>query len=168
MARVSTSPPAVANRSTDVDIPRSVWSAWRPDHGARCIRRELLPAERLALEARVAELAPALAPFGNAEVDRVVMAISGMFGGFTSMRHTDSDAAGRIEAVMRVLAEWPAWAIVKACTSIQRDGVWRNGRFDRQWPPNDSEIVDAVRREAALYADPMRSARDLLNAEVER
>jgi hypothetical protein len=47
------------------------------------------------------------------------------------------------------------------------NGVWRDGKFDRQWPPNDSEIVDAVRKEVRIYGDQHRSAVALLGATVE-
>lgn len=97
----------------------------------------------------------------------MVVAIANMFGGYTSMRQSDDEAVARIESVLRVLADFPAWSIEKTCKSIQMNGVWREGKFDRQWPPNDSEIVDAVRKEVRLYADCHRSAVALLDAKVE-
>ncbi len=160
--------PKILNRSTDVDIPRAAWAGWIPGDGApRQLRRALTAGERGALEARLSELAPAVAPFGKREADRVALALADMYGGFTSMRQGGEDALARVEAVQRLLAPFPAWAVQKACGSIQMDGVWREGKFDRRWPPNDSEIVAAVRQELRLYKQSHDSASALLAADVE-
>src|SRR6185312_3805379 len=63
--------PRIYIQSTDVDLPRSAWSAWKPNAGARCLRRALTEAERKALTVRMNELAPAVAPFGRAEAPHV-------------------------------------------------------------------------------------------------
>ncbi len=159
--------PKILNRSTDVEIPNNAWCAWIPSAGERQLRRPLTAEERSALERRAAELAPAVAPWRPSEADFVELALSDMFGGFTSMRQTGEDLDGRLDSTKRVLAPFPAWAIVKACAGIQANGVWRDGKFDRRWPPNDAEIVDAARKEARIYADQHRSAVALLAAAVE-
>jgi hypothetical protein len=128
----------------------------------------LTPEETKQLMVRRDELAPMVAPFDRSEQAKVVLALSDMFGGFTSMRQGGDEAAARLGAVTRVLSEFPAWAIEKACRSIQANGVWRNGAFDRQWPPSDAEIAKEVRDQARLYADPHQSVTELLAAEVER
>jgi len=153
---------------TDLEIPRQVWSAWTPAVGEREVRRELTVEERGALERRRDELAPAVAPYPDRDLDRVALALSDMFGGFTSMRQSDDEAVAKLDSVRRVLADFPAWAIEKASRSIQMNGVWRDGKFDRRWPPNDSEIVAAVRDEVRLYAATHRNVVALLNAPVER
>lgn len=153
--------------STDVEIPRTAWSAWCPDVGPRCLRRPLTGPERKALTLRVDELAPAVAPFGRAEAPHVALALTDMYGGYTSMRQSGEEAEARVDSLLRMLASFPAWAIQKACRDIQSNGVWRDGKFDRRWPPNDAEIVDAVRKETDLYASVYRSAVDLLAAKVE-
>lgn len=161
--------PAVSNRRTDIDIPRSVWSAWIPSNGApREIRRPLTVDERVALEQRRDELAPALAPFAKRSVNRLVQEIGAMYGGFPSMR-TGSDEAivGRASSLLDVLVKFPAWAIVKACINIREKGIWRDGAYDRKWPPSDAEIIAAVREEVRLYGDQHRSAVALLAATVE-
>lgn len=158
----------IRNYLTDVDLPRRLWSAWAPADGAREIVRALAPEERRALEARRDELAPGLDGYrGDAEVDRVAVAIGDMFGGFTSMRQRDDDAVGKVDSVMRLLRDFPAWAIEKACDGIRRNGVWRDGRYDARWPPNDSEIVAAVRDATRLIADQYEGAVRLLSAPVE-
>jgi hypothetical protein len=159
--------PKILNRLTDVEIPKLVWSSWKPAVGGRRLVRALTDGERVALEARRNELEPAAAGYGERDRDRVVLAVADMFGGFTSMRQSDDEAASRLDGVIRLLTPFPAWAIEKACRGIQMNGVFRDGSFDRRWPPNDAEIVDAVRTEARLYADQHRSAVALLSAEVE-
>lgn len=160
--------PKIFNRSTDADIPKRAWSSWTPDVGARMLRRPLNPEERRELEVRAAEVAPALVPYGAPDLDAIVEALSGMFGGYSSMRQTNDEAAARLEGIERVLEGFPAWAIVKVCRSIQANGVWREGKFDRKWPPNDSEVVLAVRAEVKHYEGVYRSASGLLWAEVEK
>lgn len=132
------------------------------------MRRLLTGEERKAVELRKAELAPWVAGYeGREEENRVALALMDMFGSFRSMRQTGEDAVAQVDGVRRVLAPFPAWAIEKACASMQSDGIWRNGRFDRQWPPNDSEIVAEVREKLRLYGDQYQSAVALLAAEVE-
>lgn len=169
MKRSTSGAPAVTNRQTDIEIPRNVWSAWTPSDGSpKQLRRELTLDEITALLARRAELEPIVAPYDATEKDQVALAVMDMYGGFTSMRQGEEEAFARADAVMRLLEPFPAWAIAKACGAIQRNGVWRDGKFDRRWPPNDSEIVHAVREESRLYADQYRNADALLNATVEQ
>lgn len=164
--------PPVLNRLTDVLIPNSAFASWIEAGKSRQLRRPLTDRERFDLERRRDELAPALAPFGADETDLVAVAILDMFGGFTSMRGGEDDAAARVDSMLRLLDDQPAWAIQKACMAIRRNGVWRRDRngefkFDRQWPPSESELVDAVRKEAALYRDTHDRCVALLTATVE-
>lgn len=168
---VGSAMPPVANRLTDVLIPQAVFSAWQESGKPRQLRRALTDRERHDLERRRDEIAPALAPYADSVVDEVVEALLDMYGGFTSMRGGEDSAAARVDSAARLLVDFPAWAIQKACASIRRDGVWRvengEGRFDRRWPPNDSEIVDAVRKEERLYRDTYDRCEALLTATVE-
>lgn len=113
----------------------------------------------------------AVSPFIPAENDRVALAVLDMQNGFSSLRGDEEASAARVDSALRLLAEFPAWAIEKACMAIRRDGVYRevrgSMRFDRQWPPTDSELVDAVRRELRLYRDPYDRCVALLTATVE-
>src|SRR6185437_7415931 len=68
--------PRIYIQSTDVDLPRSAWSTWKPDAGPRCLRRELTASERRALTTRMNELAPAVAPYGRAEAPHVALALT--------------------------------------------------------------------------------------------
>lgn len=158
--------PTVYIRTTDVDIPNEAWEPWIPEHGARKLRRALTPTERTALERRRDELSPAVMGYQDHDLDRVAVAISDMFGGYTSMRQTDEEAVAKLDSMRRVLAPFPAWAIEKACSNIQINGVWRDGKFDRRWPPNDSEVIDAIRSHVRLYEHQHRSAIALLSAEL--
>lgn len=159
--------PKILNRSTDVDVPLSAWSSWIPDVGPRCLRRALTDEERESLTRRMNELAPAVAPFGRTEAPHVALALTDMYGGYPSMRQSGGEAEARVTSLMRLLASFPAWAIQKACRDIQMNGVWRDGKFDRQWAPSDSEIIDAVQKETSLYTGVHRSAAALLSATVE-
>jgi len=90
-----------------------------------------------------------------------------MLGSFRSLAgQSDEQLAGTVDGILRVLAPFPYWAIEKACTSIQINGVMRDGRYDRKWPPNDSEVVAEVRDKLRLYRDQFDSADALLNAKV--
>jgi hypothetical protein len=160
--------PPVANRYTDVEIPRSAWSAWKEDGKPRQIRRPLSSEERNALELRRNEIAPVLAPHDARDVNRIALALTDMMGGYPSLRFRDDNAiAGRVDSVRRLLSDFPSWAIEKACREIHMNGVWRDGAFDRQWPPSDAELVDAVRQKSRLYRDTYNSAVELLTASVE-
>lgn len=164
--------PPVRNRVTDVDIPRAAWSTWKEDGKDRQLRRALTAEERAALEARRDELAPAVVPHASRDVDRVALALTDMFGGFPSMRQRDdASVVARLDGARRVMEEFPAWAIEKACATIQQNGIWRVqdgfGKFDRHWPPSDAEIVAEVWDKLRLYGDQHRSAVELLEAAVE-
>jgi hypothetical protein len=159
--------PRISNRLTDIEIPRSAWSTWREEGKSCQLRRALTSDEIAALETRRDELAPFVAPFAMSEIDKVSLALADMFNGFRSMRQSGDEAVAIIESAVRLLAEFPAWAIEKACLSIRKNGVWRDGRFDRQWPPSDAELVGDVRKEVRFYSDQHRSAAALLDATVE-
>jgi hypothetical protein len=160
--------PPVMNQQTDVDIPRSAWAPWIPSNGPRKLVRPLTGQERWALESRRDQLAPWVAGFeGREEGNAVALAIADMLSAFRSMRQLDHGAIAQIDSIKRVLSTFPLWAIEKACLWIQQNGVWRDGKFDRQWPPNDAEIVEEVRQKLRLYSDQYRSAVELLEASVE-
>ena len=160
--------PPVTVPYPDSSIPRSAWSPWKEAGKPRQLRRPLAPRERGALERRQRELAPAVEPYRDSERDRVALALLDMYGGYPSMgSRGDPAAAGRVDSAARVLAEFPAWAIERACQKIHVNGVWRDGAFDRRWPPNDSELVEAVRIEARVYTETYRNVMALLEAAVE-
>lgn len=164
--------PAALNYPVDVGIPYKLWSAWIPNDGSpRELYRPLRESEREALEARRAELAPALEPYGPADTDRVVTAISAMFGSFRSMRDRGADAVAALDNARRAVAPFPAWAVEIACAVIQNRGYEvedRDGkRQERHWPPSDAEIVKAVEESVRIRAVALASASALLSAKVE-
>jgi len=165
--------PAILSKTVDVDLPRSLWCAWKPnaEEGAsvfeRHIRRPLMDSERRDLLARRDELEPWVCGYHESERDTVAIALLDMFGSFPSMRQTSIEAASRVDSASRLLKDFPAWAIKRACQKTQTNGTWRGGVFDRQWPPSDPELIAAVRDEVRLYADQHRSAVALLAAAVE-
>jgi hypothetical protein len=159
--------PRITDRIADLEIPRNAWSNWIPDFGERMLRRALRQDERAALEHRRDELAPAVVPYQDRDTDRVALALAEMFGSIPSMRHTGDEMVARVDGARRVLRPFPAWAIEKACATIQAKGVFRDGRYEKQWPPSDAEIADVVRDELRLYGDAYGSAVALLAAKVE-
>lgn len=159
--------PPITDRTVDIEITRNAWSAWTEAGKPRQLRRPLTDGERSAVLRRANELAPVMAPYRPTETDRVTLALIEMLSGFRSVRGDEVDAVATADNLRRVLAEYPAWAIENACQEIRRDGVWRDGRFDRQWPPSDPELIDAVRKVARLYGDQYQNAVALLAAEVE-
>jgi hypothetical protein len=160
--------PAVRDPYTDVKIPLATWSAWKEHGKPQQLRRPLTADERRALECRKYELEPVVAGYDHTELDRIAIAIGDMYGGYPSLgSRGDQSVAGRIDAMRRALSKYPCWAIEKACESIRINGVWRDGAFDRKWPPTDAEIVNEVRNSARLYTDSYQSAVALLLAEVE-
>lgn len=161
--------PKILNQLTDVDIPRSAWSSWSEPGKPRELRRHLTEDERRALEVRRRELEPVMTPFlgDPAEASRVMLSIADVFSGYRSMRQTGEAAMATLESLARALHDFPFWSIEKACRSIQQNGVWRDGKFDRNWPPNDAEVIDAVRKEVEVYKRQYWNAVGLLQAEVE-
>lgn len=165
--------PALCNPETDLTIPRRVWSGWAPSTGLREIVRPLRSDERQALQARAAELRPALRPYTRpAEDDRVAQAVADMFSGFPSMRHSGEDAIGRVDSAMRALSKFPAWAIERGCRSIQQNGyeTVQNDvvKTERHWPPSDPEICRTVTAVEKIHRAALTSAEALLAAPVEQ
>ena len=156
-------PPAIVDRGCDVELPRRLLSTWTPADGARQIVRALVPKERAALECRQAELQDGLRPHRRAEEGSVKALIAGMLGGFRSMRAQGDDALATVETTRFVLAEFPVWAISKACVMIARNEVSR----DNRWPPNDAELAEIVGRIVKPYKDNLKRADLLLTAKVE-
>jgi hypothetical protein len=162
-----TSPQRIVAR-TDIDIPRIVWSSWKEDGRPRELRRALNDSERRELEVRHDELAGALVAHTESDVNRIALAITDMYGSFPAMRARDDETViARIDSLRRLLAPYPCWAIEQACASIRAHGVYRDGRFDQQWPPSDAEIVHEIRQELAGVQDRLGNIAALLKAEVE-
>ena len=156
--------PVKFDQETDFEIPRRVFSAFKPTVGPRELRRELRPDEREVLIARAAALEVALRPF-DPDNERAVVtsSISAMLGGFRSMRQQGEDAASVVAVTRAVLRDFPAWAISQACMKIARHET----KIDPRFAPNDSEIIDVVRSIVASYQENLEQARALLAAPVE-
>jgi len=166
--------PPVANRETDLLIPRSTWSSWIETGRERQLRRALTAEERAKLEARRAELAPWVGPYHDEELDDVALALVDMYHGFPSFQGQSLEAmAAKTESVGLLLRRegMPLWAIEKACARIRAKGfVKREGNrtfTERHWPPSDAELVEEVRIERKLYGDAYDEAERLLAATVE-
>ena len=157
-------PPPFCEREADYAIPARVWASWIPSNGSREIVRELRHDERAALERRAAELHAAVERFDpDFDEDRVVVAISAMFGGFRAMRHQGDDVVAIVDSTKRALALFPAWAIEKGCLKVQQG----QAGLDRRYAPNDSEIFAVVDDLVKAYRRALASAEALLRAQVE-
>lgn len=142
-------------------------SPWKAQGEPRRLRRALSDEERAALTRRRDELAPWLRGYEGHERDWVALALADMFSSFRSIRVVEENAVAMIDGASRALWGFPVWAIEQACRFIQTNGVWRSGKLDRTWPPNDSEIVVEVRGRIRLYETQYMSAAALLAMEVE-
>jgi hypothetical protein len=157
--------PVKFDRDTDFEIPRRLFSAFKPNVGPRELRREMRPDERAAIEARAAALELALRPFDPQDERATVTAsIAAMFGGFRAMRQQGDDVESIATVTRAVLREFPAWAIAEACLRIARHET----KIDPRFAPNDSEIIDVVRNVVSQYRDNLEQAKALLEAPVER
>ncbi len=159
-------------REVDIDLPRRLWSSWIPGDGSpRAIHRELTVDERTALQKRMADLEPALAPYSPEDEDRVAESVSDMFGAFPAMRAQGADAIGKVDSVMRLLRPFPFWAIRQACERIRMKGyeiIDRDGaRMEKHWPPADVEVVSEIEQAIRLRSDALATAIALLSAPIE-
>lgn len=148
----------------DAEIPRRVFSAWKPVNGPRAIVRALTANERSKLEARWLALREALMPFGDDQEASVNAEIAAAFGGFRAMRQQDEDVEAVIRVVRAVLREFPLWAIAKGCMLIAQG---RAG-LDRRYPPNDAQIHEVVTGVVRDYRRSLATAESLLNAPNEQ
>lgn len=132
------------------------------------VRRPLTSDERSLLQSRAAELEDCLRPRGAGENDRVALALAEMIGSFPSQqRISEEEAMGKIQTMLEVLAEYPAWSVELACSIIHRQGVLRKGVRDRQWPPSDAEVIDEIEREIKMRKTMLAQAVAILEAKVD-
>jgi hypothetical protein len=129
------------------------------------LRRALTTDERKLTQARYADVTKAIESFSTErEASEVKLDLMAMFAGFRNMRQQDDSSRNTVMILMGLLREFPAWAIRKACLKIVKDS---DADRDPRWPPNDSEILKAVR----VFVDPYREsgirAQKLLEARVE-
>jgi hypothetical protein len=86
-----------------------------------------------------------------------------MLGGFPNMQRHDRKAAlGIAIAYLELAAERPPWAILKACQLVRVGEAGLNPGFC----PTEPEFNILARRIVAPYAEALRSARQLLDADV--
>lgn len=120
----------------------------------------------------MSELEPWVAGYHDSEKDRVMLALADMYSAFPAMGNKSThEAAAKLDAVLRALAPYPAWAIQKACERISTKGFTRSEGdkyiTERHWPPSDPELIEAVRQERAHYGDQYDRVVELLTAEIE-
>ena len=151
----------------DIDLPSQVWEPWIEPGQPKKLRRALAVSERAALEARRDELAPWVGGYHAAELDDVSLALIDMFTGFPSMAATGAEAgAAKIDAVARLLSEFPAWSIILVCDHIRTHGYVRDGKNERHWPPSDPELFGMVKEKIRHYVTAHDTAVALLKAKV--
>jgi hypothetical protein len=167
--------PPIANRETDLVIPRAAWSAWHEANKPRCLRRTLTEDERAALQRRKTELEPWVVGYHDSEKTSIAIAVSKMFNAFPAyaMKTIGAGVVAQVDSVLQVLEPYPAWAIIRACKKISEQGYVRTdgvGEYSREthWPPSAPELIEQVRMVATLYTDTYKNVVALLEAEVER
>jgi hypothetical protein len=157
--------PVKFDQEADYEIPRRLFSAFKPAVGHREIKRNMRADERVVIEARGAALELALQPFDpSADRTTVNASIAAMLGGFRSMRQEGEDLQSVATVTRAVLREFPAWAITQGCLKIAR----RETKIDPRYAPNDSQIHEVVQAIVAPYRENMEMAQSLLAASVEQ
>lgn len=157
--------PAVTNLETDRDIPDRVVGFWQgfARESEPLLRRELTVAERSSLEARLAELQAALAPYPEASKRRLCEVVSGALGAFPAMQRHSPEAAISITAsYLWTMRGRPHWAIEKVCEQI------RSGRtnLNLSFCPSEPEFNQLVGKQVQPYAERLALIQKLLNAKT--
>jgi hypothetical protein len=166
--RKTDSAPALVDWPADYEIPRRLWSPWKPENGKRSVVRAMGADERAIIERRAAQLGASCGAFSPHEEDRAIAAISSMLGGFRSLRQDEAEAAAILDGLRRVLAPFPLWAIERGCLLIQSGEAIIDGkRQDRRFPPNDSEIAGVITEIVRPYRRALESAQAFLSAPIE-
>jgi hypothetical protein len=155
-------PPRTVDLYCDVEL-QSLFSAWVPTSGKREIVRALTCFERTALTQRAGELQAGLAPYAASERSAVKAGLLGMFSGFRNMRLLGADLEATVEILLRVLREFPLWAIRRGCLRIAQCKAGLDGK----WPPNDAEVYAVVAEEVRFYRAILASVEALLDTPIE-
>ena len=160
-------PPVLFNREVDREIPDQLVSFWRGGDGRTkwnpLLRRPFEPAEKAALEIRIAELECGTAPFDDCDRNRLKIEIDGMLGGYTTMRRADRESAEVLSAsYLWVVQDYPAWAIRAVCRSI-RTGKVGNPSFC----PNEAEFARLIAERVQPFAERLRITKELLQAPID-
>jgi hypothetical protein len=112
-------------------------------------------------------LTEALLPFGLQEIAAVEAELAAMLSGFRANRQQGEDGEAMVEVTRRVLREFPAWAISRACLLIATNQAEVDGkRLDRRFAPNDTEIHAVVSAVVKMRREALASAQALLGAPV--
>lgn len=141
--------------------------AWRAANGTPTLSRALTPDERATLEARVAVLRHALAPFdaakGSKERSLVESHIGAMLGGFMRYK-AGEDVGDMVELTLGVLSEFPEWAIREGCLDIARNRVPLESNT---WPPSDRQIHHIVGEHVKHYRRGLAELAAILAVKIE-
>lgn len=156
--------PLLVNPEADYQIPARVWSNWTPASGRRELCRELTVTERKIEAHRATELTQGLRPFTSDEREAVDFALSRMLGGF--QRHLDVNPF--VDALLDLLREFPAWAIIDGCTKITQDQHSLTPPFNPNFGPSDNQVYQVVAGVVVPYRIKLTQAQALLSAPVEQ
>lgn len=132
------------------------------------IARALTDDERAACERRKRDLQLGTAPYAPSEDDRVVAAISMMFGGIRSLARIDDESAVAMAAGLRhALKPFPLWAIEAGCHALHIGEAVLDGKaLSRSFAPNDSEVYGVIKEIVKPYRDALDNVTALLTAPV--
>lgn len=159
--------PRMVDRVTDFEITK-LWRDKNVSGVPTAIARAMTERERQSCERRQRELQVGCAPYAPLEDDRVVAAISRMFGGNRALARTDDESAVAMAAGLRhVLKPFPVWAIEAGCHAIHVGEAVLDGKaLSKTWAPNDSEVYGVIKEIVAPYRRALDNVTALLAAPV--
>lgn len=116
---------------------------------------------RAALEHRKRQLDAWLSPAPASEHPRLSKAIAEMLGAFTA--NSSGNVQATVAKYLHVVSDLPSWAVLKACSSIERgeaEGVSLDYR------PSAPRLRDVIRTVMAPWLDELFHLRKVLAAEA--
>jgi hypothetical protein len=159
--------PAMVDRQTDFEITK-LWRDRDVDRKPINIARALTDDERAACERRKRDLQLGTAPYAPSEGDRVVAAISRMFGGNRTMARIDDESAVAVAAgLLHILKPFPLWAIEAGCDALHEGEAVLNGKtLSPNYAPHDAEVRLVIKEIVKPYRDALDNVTALLAAPV--
>lgn len=120
--------------------------------------KELLPEDRVRMEARLARLRECL---DHRDPPAVAQAVARLLAGFPAAAK-DDDKRGTIAAFVDTMSDVPAWAALNACR------LWPRGAFGpaSAFPPSASQLCEAALKIARVYFTEAELLERVLTARV--
>lgn len=162
-------PPKPTDKTADVDIPTAVYPNWRPSVERRPIKRELTESEHTALVHRATEIEESLLPHAEqerAKVEGIVLTMLFSFRQTAALPREQAKAT--VGLILPLLTPFPVWAIERACLMFMNGDAmrWLN-RYDSNFAPNNSQVIELVRNVKAREQLKAINARNILSARID-